>query len=788
MPPAEISCRLRQAARKRLEASPRSRLRSVSDDYLRRTLAVDGLKALGRQQADERLLEHLRARQTPAFFPGARLSSADRSSFADALEAPESAAARARRLLDGCFDLLGYTGLRFDHPDGGRRWNYDPVNGVEAPGGSSWAIDYLNPAVAGDTKIIWELNRFQFAFDLARAWQATGDEAFAEGYFRLFDDWCAKNPPGCGINWCSSLELAFRCISWIWAHHMLIDSASYTPAHAWKLLRQLVIHGRRLAAWLSYYFAPNTHLLGEALGLFYIGTFLPELPEAAAWRNIGSQVLIGESQKQIRPDGGYFEQSTYYHRYALDFFQQFIILCDINGAALPADFRARIEQMAHFAMHAMRPDGSLPIIGDDDGGKALQLERTNATDIRGALATAAVIFDRHDFRHAAGRLGEETLRLLGPDGAAAFYAMPPEEPEGTSACFPDTGWFFLRDGWQPDADYAAFDCGPQGIGASGHGHADMLALEVTVGGRPVVVDPGTFVYTVSRQWRDYFRGTAAHSTANVDRLDQAVPAGVFKWERLPEFELTASHLGARVDFADGRHTGYARLDDPVVHRRRILYIKRSYWLVVDTFDAAAEHDYEITFSLTPGEVSLDPETGIAVTRHPSGPNLAIVPAAGGPPGLRAELVAGSENPPRGWFSPVYGVRLQAPALAFRFRASGPQQAAFVLYPLRSAQASAPSVRMLDAEPLEGSAADPAAVAIQLETPAHRDMLVLSGRPDAPLRCQALEAHAEAAYVRCDSGGHPLNALLVNGTRVTLDGCNLLAFDSPQPEASTPPIA
>jgi len=635
--------------------------------------------------------------------------------------------------------------------------------------------------VVGDSKIIWELNRFQFAFDLGKAWQLTGDERFAEGYFRLFDDWCAKNLPGRGVNWCSNLELAFRSISWIWAHHMLLDSAAYTPDLAWKLLRQLVIHGRRLAAYLSYYFAPNTHLLGEALGLFYIGTFLPELPEAARWRKLGRQVLLDESEKQVRPDGGYFEQATCYHRYALDFYQQFIILSDANGIGLPAGFRTRIEQMAAFAMHAMRPDGTLPMIGDDDGGKALQLERKSATDIRGALSTSAVIFNRVDFRRAAGSLGEETLRLLGTHGAEMFEAMPSAHPARTSVYFPATGWFFLRDRWAPDAHYAWFDCGPQGMGASGHGHADMLAIEVAVGGRPVIVDPGTFTYTPSRQWRDHFRGTAAHSTARVDGLDQAIPTETFKWERLPEFEVLSSHLGEALDLADGRHGGYTRLEDPVIHRRRVLFIKGHYWLVVDTFDAVGEHDYEIIFKLAPCDAALDPQTGAVTTRWPHGPNLAIVPVRN-PFDIQAEIAAGSDDPIRGWVSPVYGLRQPAPTVTYRFRAAGTQQAAFVLYPLRGGQATPPTVRMLDIVPAEAAPPGGAAIAVELQTAQHHDYLALSGQPDGPVRCEALDVRAEAAWVRCDSSDRARQAALINGSRISLHGRELLALDAMHPEA------
>src|SRR5205807_1437892 len=84
-------------------------------------------------------------------------------------------------------------------------------------------------------------------------------------------------------------------------------------------------------------FSPNTHLLGEAVALFFLGTLFPDLPHAARWKQRGWQVILEAARKQVRADGFYFEQSTYYHVYALDFFLHARILAALNGVAKPAN-------------------------------------------------------------------------------------------------------------------------------------------------------------------------------------------------------------------------------------------------------------------------------------------------------------------------------------------------------------------------------------------------------------------------------------------------------------------
>src|SRR5205807_1597608 len=148
-----------------------------------------------------------------------------------------------------------------------------------------------------------------------------------------------------------------------------------------------------------------------------------------------------------------------------------------------------------------------------------------------------------------------------------------------------------------------FDVGPLGSPVrAGHAHADLLGIQCSVFGLPHLVDPGTYGYTVEPVWRDFFRGTAAHSTVLVDGVEQAAPAGPFKWRQRPQARLRrwrsdaavdfadASHdaylrIGepevgiAAVDFADASHDAYLRLPDPVVHRRRVLFVKPRYWVV-----------------------------------------------------------------------------------------------------------------------------------------------------------------------------------------------------------------
>src|SRR6185369_16943615 len=129
----------------------------------------------------------------------------------------------ADRILSGQFDLLGYFGLSFGDPID---WHLEPLAAKSAPLIHWSSLDYLNAESVGDKKIIWELNRHQYFGLLGMAYWLTSDEKYAEVFKNHLLAWMDQNPPKKGINWASSLEIALRSISWLWAFQFFKD----TPA------------------------------------------------------------------------------------------------------------------------------------------------------------------------------------------------------------------------------------------------------------------------------------------------------------------------------------------------------------------------------------------------------------------------------------------------------------------------------------------------------------------------------------------------------------------------------
>ena len=628
------------------------------------------------------LLAHFRARTAPRFFAGFADPQETRAELARQFGGRAAAAvvARAERVCQGKFDLLGMRGLDFGRPVD---WRLEPLSGKKSPLVHWSRIDYLNAEVAGDKKIVWELNRQQHFMTLGRAYWHTGDERYAQVFAAHADTWLDANPPKLGINWVSSLELAFRAVSWLWALYFFKDSPSLTPALFLRLAKSLVLHAWHLESYLSTYFSPNTHLTGEALGLYYLGTLLSGCRDAARWRDTGRRILLAQLDRQIRPDGVYFEQSTYYHRYTTDFYLHLYLLAEANQdeAVLGDDrLRGKLTALLDHLLYVTRPDGTTPFFGDDDGGRLVQLDERPCADFRATLMTGAALFARADYKYVAGEPTEEVLWLTGARGWRSLAALAPAPPAQTSRAFPDGGYYVMRDGWMADANYMLLDAGPHGAPALnyGHAHADALAFDLAAHGRTLLVDPGTYTYTGASEWRDHFRTTQAHNTLTVDGASSSVPASPFRWQHIANASARTWLTTPRFDYLVAEHDGYLRLAPPARHERGVLFLKRDYWIVRDRVATTGQHRCDLTFQFAPDAAPVLSDKDDCVRE-----------ASLGAAGLELYTFApgGAWRREEGYVSPAYGARMPAPVYKFSAAAKGAQEFITLLVPSHLKQAA-----------------------------------------------------------------------------------------------------
>jgi uncharacterized heparinase superfamily protein len=570
------------------------------------------------------------------------------------------------------FRLLGYEGLDYGSEID---WHMDRVHGKRAPLDPWFQIPFLEFAAVGDHKVTWELNRHQHLVTLAKAWDLSHSEKYLHELIAQWQSWIKANPYPLGINWASSLEVAFRSLSWIWVDQLLADAPGHAEFRA-ELLPALAFHGRYIERYLSTYFSPNTHLLGEVLALFFLGTLYPQFPAAARWQRTAWRVLQQEAQRQVRPDGVYFEQSLHYHVYALDFFLHARLLAAQSKLEIPAEYESTLGRMLD-VVRALSQAGPPEGFGDDDGGRLFNPRRNRTEHMTDPLAIGRLLYERGDL--SAARLTEESIWLFGQRAVSTLQGRA-ETHEGHSAAFPDGGLYILADS-QPYTHQIVVDAGPQGIGRCGHGHADALSVRLALDGRRWLVDAGSGVYISGEQSdRNAFRGTAAHNTLRVDGMDQAVPGDPFSWTDISTTRVENWRTGRTFSYFAASHDGYARLADPVIHERQIVKINGGPCLVRDLAVGKQEHDLELRWHFAADlEVRVSDEGIVASSGYGNADPAATDPAEG--PALSLVLPEETRwqmEVTRSLISPAYGCFEPAPMVRAYARVPLPAELATLL--------------------------------------------------------------------------------------------------------------
>jgi uncharacterized heparinase superfamily protein len=169
-----------------------------------------------------------------------------------------------------------------------------------------------------------------------------------------------------------------------------------------------------------------------------------------------------------------------------------------------------------------------------------------------------------------------------------------------SRLFPDAGIAVARHA----RAYLIVTNGKVGTNGFGnHKHNDLLAFEFHGGGIPLLVDPGSYVYTSDPEARNLFRSTAYHNTLQVDGVEQndIRPEFLFRM-----FETSSVEHVAFLDTAEyteyrGRHTGYERLPAPLTHERAFRLTKSDgALLIVDHLAGSGVHSLSWHFHVAPG--------------------------------------------------------------------------------------------------------------------------------------------------------------------------------------------
>ena len=554
-----------------------------------------------------------------------------------------------------CNNELSLFGRTFTYPDG-IDWQSDPVTGWH------WPLlhrDRMNSFVGStrpvDLIFFWEMNRHQHFIDLGIAYWLTGEQRYVSAFIQQVKSWIKTNPVRHGMNWYYPLEVSVRILAWITAFQFFRGSTEFRQEVGGEFMKslwqQLDFLSRHLQPVRSQDDVPNNHMIAELIGLILAGTVFPEFNEAERCRDIALELLSEQVKAQTHPDGVNKEQATGYHRFVAELL--LLVVAHSRRVGLKRDpvLETTLEKMLDYLQFSTAPDNINQMWGDSDYGRALGLgQKKDFWDFRPLLSAGAVLFERSDWKFVSGRFDEEAFWVLGREGLDLWRQIIARVPEQTSRVFPHGGHFIIRGSWSADSDAAFLRCGEFGLGGEGHcahAHSDLLSFSLWLGGHPLLVDSGTYIY--HGPLRDYFRSSCAHNTVMVDGRDQALPNPNFNWRHV-------SNAGC-LDWSANHVTGI--FNYPHVEFIRTLSRKGTgHWVLNDRFTGTGSHEIDWFFNFAPGlGFDLDDDNRILSVTRAGSPFLKLYLPDDD---LDLDLQLG-------WYSNQYGVKQRTQKLHAHWR-------------------------------------------------------------------------------------------------------------------------
>jgi hypothetical protein len=610
----------------------------------------------------EDILSSRRQGKVPFLFSDARALAAPLGRVLGA-DGRAQAIANAEKILGGKLPFFGRLWFDCGSPP---NWFRNPVTGQTVEPGRRWTTMRFADPVYGDLKFILEPSRFLFVYALARAFALTGEERFAESFWRFFEDWCGRNPPMDGPLWVCGQECSLRILAWSFALYAFMGAAGTTPERVELLVSAIAAHAWRVEQTIGYARSQRSnHLLTEGVGLWTSGLLYPELKQAQRYRASGLKLLREAAIDQITASGVHLQYSFNYQRMVLQLLLWTLRFAEIHETPLPGEIHERAgAALDLLSTFIDSKSGDAPNYGANDGTLILPLAMTDYRDYRPSLRMGSAAFSRKTtlidgaWDEAAIWLGEKTAVV----GSNLHDAKQRDrDATGYYRIGNQNSWAMVRSGNYTRRPF----------------QADQLHVDLWWQGLNLALDPGTYLYNGGPPWDNGLASTAVHNTVMIDEREQMRRAGRFLWLDWAQARGRVRSLaGVFPDCFEGHHDGYKSIG--VIHRRTVTQIADGAWIIEDDLAGKGQHEARLHWLLADLPFEVESQLPLRVTfRSKHGPvawhvfSSTTGAAALSRAGKTLQGERGRFEPLMGWQSPTYGELAPAVSLVYRVRQSLP---------------------------------------------------------------------------------------------------------------------
>lgn len=369
--------------------------------------------------------------------------------------------------------ILGFGTYKFDLTD--TPWHQDFTQSTPSPASwkSSFGLD-CKPSLGSFNTQDHPVHDIKTAWELGRMHQLASIDN-AEDIAAHISHFWEQNPFMCGVQWSNPMEVAIRALNMILAVEKYKNPNAFCSAWMSRFEQSMHEHKKMIESCLEVSTKPNNHYLSDLVGHWFIITHVFDITKnyrnlQQAWNELEHAFAY-----QQLDDGFFYEASTAYHRLNCELMHLAIMRANKYKIHISKTCKERYKKALDALAAAYYAPNKFVTIGDDDSGRITHF-----------------VSEGEYTRHTDTSVRE-------------FNSF------GLSIIKTDTIHITLRHAKQ------------HAHAPTGHKHNDALSLTLAINGMPIIIDPGSYLYTSHPGWRNMLRSWQSHSTPCAGMIDTFEP-------------------------------------------------------------------------------------------------------------------------------------------------------------------------------------------------------------------------------------------------------------------------
>jgi len=380
----------------------------------------------------------------------------------------------------------------------------------------------------------------------------------------------------------------YRILNWLWIHNMFLNEAEYSDEDQLTTIATLLQHGQHLYERNDSFSAGNHQTRGVS-ALAMLAILLRDFQGTDLWLERAMLRLGEHLDREINEDGFQFERSVHYHMSDINNYYYVYQLAKLNDVEIDKAWEEKLRGLFTTLVKIAYPDRSAPVLQDDT-----EIPWGEKNDISGAMTLGYLLFEDPEFGYfASDKVDDRVYWFLSNEQIKLLENIDQQRPTYGSLSFDDTGYYIMREGWNPDDKMMIVTAGLDDEKPD-HQHGDMLGIQAIANGHAILPN-----YQVRYSLKDFefFKNSMVKNVALVDDELQGKQytsnqggSGFGKFRELPNPEVIAWNVNDNFDLFVGRHDGFENVG--VAYTRQVIYVKDDFWIVKDEFKSDEAHNYK----------------------------------------------------------------------------------------------------------------------------------------------------------------------------------------------------